>query len=286
MQGLIFAAISSLSLSVLTTAAVFAYKGGSEPVTLVAARAGAGFLIACLLVQFSQHQIRFPRGNKALILGFSVGQLMINFGYMTSVLYIPISLAVLIFYIFPVLVLITEAALVRRSPKLIEIISFVAAFIGLTLALGPSFETLDWRGLIAALTATVGGVIVMTTGSRAAQRLGAISTFFHMQLIACLLASSVMLGFEGPVLPKFELGWWGLGVACLGYTVGIIMQIIAVKLVDPASASLVYNLEPLATLAIAALVLAERLTPFQYIGSALILTAILFAGRLASAPPP
>ena len=62
------------------------------------------------------------------------------------------------------------------------------------------------------------------------------------------------------------------------------MQIISIKIVNPASASLIYNLEPLATLAIAAWMLAERLTPIQYAGSALILAAILVSGRLASSP--
>ena len=286
MQGLLFAAISALSLSVLTTAAVFAYNGGSEPFTLVAIRASAGFLIACLLIHASHQQIRFPRGSVALVLAFSIGQLMINYGYMTSVLYIPISLAALIFYIFPVLVLFAEATLARRLPKPLEIASFATAFLGLTLVLGPSLETLNWLGVTTALIAAVGGVLVMTTGSRAAQRLGAVSTLFHMQLIACLVTLTVMLCFGGPVLPKIELGWWGLGVACFGYSLGIVTQIFAVKLVDPASASLVYNLEPLATLGIAAWVLTERLSSFQYIGSALILAAILLAGRLASKPPP
>ena len=199
---------------------------------------------------------------------------------MTSVLYIPISLAALIFYIFPVLVLFAEATLAWRLPKPIETASFATAFLGLILVLGPSLETLNWLGVTTALIAAVGGVLVMTAGSRAAQRLGALSTFFHMQLIACIVTLTVMLCFGGPVLPKIELGWWGLGIACFGYTFGIVTQI------DPESASLVYNLEPLATLGIAAWVLTERLSSFQYIGSALILAAILLAGRLASKPPP
>ena len=95
-----------------------------------------------------------------------------------------------------------------------------------------------------------------------------------------------MLGAGGPTLPKVEIGWWSLGIACLCYTIGILTQIIAVKMVDPASASLVYNLEPLLTLALAAWILTDTLTSIQYIGSALILAAILVAGRLATSPPP
>ncbi|MBM10366.1 MAG: hypothetical protein CMF69_12525 [Magnetovibrio sp.] len=283
---MIIAGISALSLSILTTAATFVYKSGSDPFTLVAARAAVSFLIACLFIQTSQKQIRFPIGNLILILAFSTGQLMINFGYMTSIIYIPVSFAVIIFYTFPVLVLFVEALIVCRVPKPVETISFVTAFVGLSLALAPSFDSLDWRGVTSASIASVGGVIVMSTGSRAAQRLGTVNTFFHMQLIAFFVTLIVMLGAGGPTLPKVEIGWWSLGIACLCYTIGILTQIIAVKMVDPASASLVYNLEPLLTLALAAWILTDTLTSIQYIGSALILAAILVAGRLATSPPP
>ena len=282
LRGLISAATSALSLSVLSTAATFAYKGGSDPVTLVAARAAAGFLTACLFVVAARHAIRFPQGNLRLMACFSIGQLMINFGYMTSVLYIPVSLAALIFYVLPVLMLSIEAVIGRRAPSALEGLSFVGAFLGLAFALGPSFETLDWRGMVAALVAAVGGVVVMTTGSRVVRRTGSVSTFFYMQMTTCALTVAVMLSFGGPALPTLEIGWWGLGAACIGYTMGIATQIIAVKLVDPAPASLIYNLEPLATLAIAAWLLAERLSAVQYLGGVFVLASVLVAGRHAT----
>jgi drug/metabolite transporter (DMT)-like permease len=282
MTGLMFAAGSALSLSILTTAATFAYRGGADPVTLIAARAMSGFLSAAFLVLLLRQRPRIAPGNGGFMLIMSVGQLMINFGYMTSVLYISVSLAALIFYIFPVLVMLIEAIISKRKPTPLEAATFAAAFIGLGLALGPSFENLDWRGLVAALTATAGGTMLMVAGSRAVRRAGALPTFFHMQFIACSVTAMVMLAFDGPTLPETSLGAWGLGVACAGYVIGVGMQVIAIKLVEPALVSLIYNLEPLGTLIIAAWLLSERLDTLQYLGGGLVLLSIIIAGQRAS----
>lgn len=277
--GLLFAAGSALSLSVVTTAATFTYKGGADPVTLVAARAFVGFLTASLLTALLRQPPRIAPGSATMMVAMSAGQLMINFGYMTSVLYISVSLAALIFYIFPLLVLAIDAAINRRLPSPLVQIAFGAAFIGLAMALGPSLDNLDGRGLAAAMAATVGGTLLMIFGSRVARRAGALPTFFHMQFIACLVTATVMFSWGGPTLPETASGWWGLAVACAGYVIGVGAQVIAVRLIDPAPASLILNLEPLGTLAIAAWLLSERLQGVQYAGGALVLAAIVIAGR-------
>jgi len=277
--GLVFAGASALSLSVVTTAARLAYDGGIDAPTLIASRAAVGFACAALIALVLRHRPRVSAADGGVLLGMSAGQLMINFGYMISVLYIPVSLAALIFYIFPVLVLVVDAVSGRRFPPAPVIFAFLTAFAGLGMALAPSFAALDGRGLAAALVATLGGTLLMLFGSRAARRVGTLSTLFFMQAIAACVTVSVMLGFDGPVPPGTEAGWLALGAACTGYVIGVGLQVVAVKLVDPAPASLVYNLEPLGTLAIAALVLSERLSPLQYLGGAMVLGAIVFASR-------
>ena len=279
--GLLFAAGSALCLSILTTAAAFAYKGGSDPVTVIAVRAMAGLLGSGLLVMLFRVPVKLLPGIVPLMAVMCSGQLMINFGYLTSVLYIPVSLAALIFYIFPVLVLVVEAVQQRRRPALTELIIFIAAFAGLALALGPSFEGLDWRGLLGALIAALGGVLLMLAGNRVTHVAGTLRPFFHSQIVAFVITTAVMLVFGGPNLPETDSGWWGLGVACAGYVAGVGLQFAAIKLAEPATASLVYNLEPLATLLIAAWLLAERLSLVQYSGGALVLVAIVIASQRA-----
>jgi drug/metabolite transporter (DMT)-like permease len=277
--GFAVAATSALSLSVVTTAAHFAYAGGTDPVTLVAARAALGFLCVSMLVFALRWLPRFGAADLPALIGMSIGQLMINFGYMTSVLYIPVSLAALIFYIFPVLVLAIDAGLSRRMPSATVGAAFLAAFAGLGLALAPSFGTLDVRGLIAALAATLGSVMLMLFGSRATRRVGALSTLFFMQFFACAVTVAVMLAFGGPTPPVMTVGWSGLAAAGAGYVVGVGLQVVAFRNLDPSPTALVYNLEPLGTLVIAALVLDERMNGLQYFGCALVLGALVAAGQ-------
>ncbi len=277
--GLAAAAASALSLSVVTTAAYFSYVGGTDPVTLVASRAALGCLCVSALVIALRRMPRASLADVPALAGMSIGQLMINFGYMTSVLYIPVSLAALIFYIFPVLVLAVDAGINRRWPSAAVGAAFLAAFAGLGLALAPSFGTLDVRGLIAALVATIGGVMLMLYGSRATRRVGALTTLFVMQCAACVVTATVMLAFGGPTLPVSTVGWSGLATAGAGYVVGVGLQVVAFRNLEPAPASLIYNLEPLGTLVIAALVLGERMNGLQYFGCALVLGSVVAAGQ-------
>jgi len=279
MKGLTLAAFSALTLSVITTAATFAYKGGMDAVTLVAARALAGFLSAAFFVACLRRVPRIAPKMGLITIGMSVSQLMINFGYMASVFFIPVSLAALIFYSFPVLVLIIDAIAKHRFPPLGVTLAFVIALGGLTIALGPSFNTLNGFGLFSAGLASIGGALLIIFGVKLTRRAGALATFFHLQLIACGVTTYIMLLFGGPALPVAKLGWCALMVACVAYVVGVGTQVVALKILEPAPAALIYNLEPIGTLAIAAWLLNERLSPLQYFGCAMVIAAITIAGQ-------
>lgn len=281
LTGMSFAAGSALSFSMLSTSAVFAYNGGTEPATLIAARAGVALVAAVILVRAFGVPWRVQPENIRLLAMTSIGQLLLIYGYMTSVLFIPVSLAVLVFYHFPILVLLSDCALRKRRPGFMEIAVFAGALVGLVLALGPSFDDLDWRGLAAAATAAAGGVILMQAGSRLTRRVGALPTFLHTQVVVVVLSVLVVTGFGGPDLPDTPSGWLGLAVACGGYVFGVSLQFVAFKLVPPPTAALIYNLEPLATMVIAAALLSERLGAVQYAGGALVLAAIVVAGQQA-----
>jgi len=67
--------------------------------------------------------------------------------YLSSILYLPVSLAVLVFYTYPLMTVVFESALDRRLPRLLDVVAFLVAFGGLALALQVSFAGLDPRGI-------------------------------------------------------------------------------------------------------------------------------------------
>ena len=278
-SGLIAAAAASISLGVITPAARIAYDGGVSTTTLVAFRVAVATVITAGLVALFRRPWAFNPAALRPTLATTLGILMVAFGYMSSVLFIPVSLSALIFFTFPIIVLVHASLTERRAPNLATIVAFAAAFGGLTLALGPSFQILDLRGVGCALIAAIGACLVMITGSWAARRMDALTLTFYTQVFCLPVVFAVLFSIGTIAMPTDRAGWAGLNIAAAGYIAGMCLLMVAVRLANPAPVSMINNLEPIVTLLAAALILGERMTAIQYAGGGLVLVAVLLATR-------
>ena len=277
--GLSAAAAASISLGMITPAARLAYDSGVSTTTLVAFRVAVATVIIAGLVAFLRRPWAFNPTALKPTLATVLGILMVAFGYMSSVLFIPVSLSALIFFTFPIIVLVHATLTERRAPSLATVAAFATAFAGLTLALGPNFEILDLRGVGCALIAAVGACLVMITGSWAARRMDALTLTFYTQAFCLPVVVAVLLSVGNVALPTDGAGWTGLNIAAAGYIAGMCLLMAAVRLANPAPVSMINNLEPLVTLVAAALILGERMTGIQYAGGGLVLVAVVLATR-------
>lgn len=278
-SGLAAAAAASISLGVITPAARIAYDGGVSTTTLVAFRVTMATLITAAIVAFLRRPWAFDRAALKPTVATTVGILLVAFGYMSSVLFISVSLSALIFFTFPIIVLTYATLTERRAPNLATIAAFAAAFAGLTLALGPSVKILDFRGVGCALIAAIGACLVMITGSLAARRMDALTLTFYTQAFCLPVVVGLLLSVGTVALPTGVAGWTGLNIAAAAYIAGMCLLMLAVQLANPAPVSMINNLEPLVTLVVAALILEEHLTAIQYAGGGLVLMAIVLASR-------
>ena len=80
-----------------------------------------------------------------LVLGSSTAILSVT--YLASVVFIPVSLAVIIFYTFPILILAITVISGRERAGATRWLIVAGVFTGLILVIGPEFSTLDWRGV-------------------------------------------------------------------------------------------------------------------------------------------
>ena len=99
-SGLVAAAAASISLGVITPAARIAYDGGVSTTTLVAFRVAVATVITAALVALFRRPWAFNPAALRPTLATTLGILMVAFGYMSSVLFIPVSLSALIFFHF------------------------------------------------------------------------------------------------------------------------------------------------------------------------------------------
>lgn len=277
--GLALIVVSATAFGALPILAKAAYADGADPVAVLCGR----FVIATavMLALARTRGARLPRGRLlgglAVLGGIAyVGQ---SLTFFTAADLIPVSLASLLFYVYPALVVALAVVFLhdRVGPR--RLVALVAALIGTSLTVGASLGGGDPVGIGLALLAALCYVGYIVVGSRLAPRAGALagSTVVMGAAAVSFLALTLV---TRPAFPASASGWAAVtGLALLSTVVAVTTFFAGVERIGPADASTLSTLEPLVTVVLAALLLDERLGPVQLAGGVLILAAAVVVAR-------
>jgi drug/metabolite transporter (DMT)-like permease len=272
--GVALAAFSAATFGFGTTFAFLAYEGGSNALSVVLVRT-AVFAVVVGLILVSLGRLAWL-SRRALIgtLWMAATLAMVSIGYQGSVAFIPVSLAALVFYTYPLMVGVFAVAAGRDRMTAGKAAALMAGFLGLALALGPEFGALDWRGIALALVAAVGMGLTMTFGGAAMQDQDALlmSVYTNVWMLIVLAAFAAAAGFA---LPTTALGAASLVGVAATYVIAYVCWYLALSIVRPVRLAALFNIEPVVTLLVAWLALGERLTALQFLGAALVLGSVL-----------
>ncbi|MFQ5955891.1 MAG: DMT family transporter [Kiloniellales bacterium] len=278
--GIALMVCSAFALGLSPSLARFAYRDGIDVLTLATVRgliAGAAILATLALLG---RPVRPTAGTLAPYLGLGVAMTLTSYGYLGAIRYIPVGLAVLTFFTFPLLVGLisrfTEGAPLPWS----RLVAIVTGFMGLVLVLGVSFETLDPRGIALALLAAVSVAVQITGGARLMRRQSPMLVTGQMMLWAGVILAAGLAIAGGPQPPVSAVGWLATFGVAAAFMVGILCFFGGVSMIGPVPAAIIANLEPLVAISFAFLLLGEILEPLQLVGAALVIGAIV-AGQLA-----
>jgi len=281
-KGVLVAALAAAGFSISFISVGFAFRAGADPATMIVFRGIAGLLAGLVMLRWLSGPYKIPANAVVPLILATLGMTLVNYGYMSAIQYIPISLATLTFYTYPMVVLAITSLVERRLPRPLAFLAFDMAFSGLAITLGASLHGLDWRGVASALIATSGGTLLFFYGAVVARRtrIALYTLYSHAAII--LLGIAVMWALDGPQLPHGTQGILAVVGMCLGYTAGISIQFLAFRMISPAIAALVFNVEPVITISLSALLLGDVLSFNQYVGGALVIGGVILATKVAS----
>jgi drug/metabolite transporter (DMT)-like permease len=101
----------------------------------------------------------------------------------------------------------------------------------------------------------------------------AVGVWVHVLVVP--LALIVVVAIGGPVALPLTWAFAGVFAVIAGsYVLGFLLQLAALKHISTATAGLVFLIEPIVAMGMAALVLGERLVFTQYLGCAVVLAAL------------
>ena len=280
-SGVLFALLTACGLGAITTLAKIFYADGGNALTLMLTRTVASTLGFGLLLLIRQDRFTVDPALRISLIALGIFWSGGMVCYLVAVETISVSIAVLIFYFYPLVVLgysIASRQLVASVP-LISL--FLGAFAGLYLALSGGEISIDINGIVFAALACCGAAFTFIRGARVAPAMSPLLMTFWINAIG--LVMMVPLAAGSLALPDSGQALIALAAATLFYLVAILSQFQALARLPAARAAFLLNLEPVVSILLAYLVLSETLSILQASGAVLVLTTIILSLRFKPA---
>ena len=293
--GYFYVAGCAFSFGLITTIAKLTYDEGASPQTVVFFRILAGSLMMGVWSVMSHRKnlkkiiLKSPRFSNlpfaflVFVIGFCIAGM--SLGYLSSVKYIPVSLSVLLFFTFPFWVLILNYFIDGVVVSRLNFLSFVLAFFGLAICLGPSWEVLDWRGIALVLGGALCSAGMIIGASKATKNVSMTDLVFLSNTVGVIFVGLLLYLTDSFSLSHTIDGWSGIAVICILFIIGQLSLFAATKSIGSTQTSLILNIEPLVSIGAAIFLLGENLLFSQSLGVAVILLALILPsvplGRLS-----
>ncbi|MBI28396.1 MAG: hypothetical protein CFH21_00959 [Alphaproteobacteria bacterium MarineAlpha5_Bin11] len=277
-NGIIFALIAATLFGLIPSTTKISYLLGANPPLAIIFRYLLAILIIILPLISIKNQFKQISGNLKGLVSISIGSILLTLGLLTSVIYIPVSLVALIFYTYPLIVLVWSFINGSQLSKF-QSIGFFSAFIGLGIALGPSFNNLNFIGISLAFLAAIGASTVLIVNEKLAQSLHPIVINAFVNFF-CLFISSILIFIYFDInLPKDFNGWYYILFASFCYCAAFYSQLLAVKSIGSTRTSLLLYGEPIIAIISAIILLDESLTGVQLFGAAIVIFSLVITSR-------
>lgn len=284
LAGSALALLSAIAFALSNTSASLALHGGSNPLTLAAMRFVLPVLILLIWLKAQGRPVALPQrdGWIAIILG--VVTAIYTWALLNAIGSIPLSLAVLIFYLYPVFATVILGFLGWERLNWKIIAAIVVAFAGLALALNPSAEGLHLKGVLLGFVAALGLGIVVVLSSRVLRASDSRPVTLYMASVAAVLLIALCVLHGDFALPNTGMGWTGFIAASFFYAFAMISFFFAISMIGPARTAMLSYAEPVVAAGLGVILIGEKLTPIQVGGIVIVVAALVGSTLLKQTP--
>lgn len=274
-QGLLLALASAAAYGTNIVSAQIAGQAGLAGPLLVFYRVFIMLALVLAATLISRASLKVPARERRALALFGLMSALVGCAYLSSVAFLPVTVAAVVFYTFPILIVLAEPLVTRARFSADRLVVALIAFCGVAMVVGPDFHGLDPRGLALAMAASIFAATQFFAASASATT-GLLPKLFWSHLLILPVTLAIVQATSG-LLPPQSLALAPLAVAVTigGYLAGFLLQVLALARVAPGPAGLAFCAEPVFAVAVAAVVLGERVGLLQYAGGGLVVAAIM-----------
>lgn len=274
--GLALLGIAVVAFGIQNNLSKLSYGYGVSVLTLLSLR--TWIIVAALLawLLFARRAPFMPRSTWPQLVW--IGLLFAGgaTALLTAIQLIPVSLAILAFYIFPIFVGLLGAAMGEDRLSPVTVIGLLVAFAGLALALNVEIGgDLVWGLGFAVIAALCMAFNIVGSGRLMRATPGPVVTF-NMMVIAGVALIFATAADGGLHFPSGGAEGWAVFIgASLLAPVSLVSIYLALEFVSGTRASMIMNGEPVLTVLFAVVLFGEAFTAVQTLGAALVIGAIV-----------
>jgi drug/metabolite transporter (DMT)-like permease len=258
---------SALSFSAADILGKVVFNDGMDVLSFITAR-------GVLTVLFFWYWLRLapparPHNRRERFVSLVVGVMFAAnvFGLLLAIQLLPLSIAILTYFIYPLLTGLAGAA--TGIDRWRGLLAAAAAFIGLAMMLGTRLNDVALLGVVGALSAAVLRVVsLLITRASLRNTDSRLNTWYSLvpSTMVFVLASVLTQTWNPPLS---ALGWAAFAGMSVTSTLSVLMFFVSITRIGAFSTALIMFLEPLVSTLGSVALLGEVLTPVQATGGGL-----------------
>ena len=269
-------------------AARIAFDHGLDVATAVTVRSGATALVVGLLLWWQRVPLALNRRQRRVMPLIGALVTLQSLCLYAAVARLPVALALLVFNSFPLWTALASRVVYRQRPDPRVLRAMPVILVGLALALDVTGATsglgaaAQWgrigAGVALALAAASSfGLVLALTQHEVADLDGRLRTALTMTMVAglALLGALAQGGMHWPQAPA---GWGALAALSLLYGTAFTILFTLLPRLGVVGNSPILNVEPVAALGLAWLILGQAVAPIQLVGALLVVASVVALG--------
>ena len=280
LQGVGAVLIAGTGYALMSILVKGAYQIGLNPIQVIALQSWiASILLFIYAVFFNREIFRVKLHTMGLLVVQGlIGAMGTSLLYAYALKFLPVSVAILLLYLYPALVLAAGAIIWHKKVGRQEMAAFLLTLVGTTLASGifAGVREVAWLGIILGLASAMACAVLNIVGELVLADVSPLVAMCYTQWI-CALGLLIVLKGDIMSIPWQNAQTWetGLLLATVASIIPFYMILVGIERLGAAQAAILGTSELPMTFIMAAIFLHELPTGEQWIGGGLVMGGIL-----------
>ena len=274
-RGFSLAVVVAVAFAANSAFAALAYAGGSNALSILTTRSSVAFMILYIFLAKNSVPRALPQAKRIPVLALGLVMAISSYGLLGAVERMPVALAVITVYTYPILVALSGWLSGREIFRPRFAVALFAAFGGLVLALDIRNGNSTAIGIGLASIAAAGVAVLLVMNEQLHDGQDSRPYTLHMLGTVTIIFGLVSIVSGHFTFPHTPSGWIGFIGAPLCYAFAIVFLFVVLSMIGAMRTALIMNIEPVASVILGYLLLAQKLQLFQLLGIALVVGAVI-----------